>query len=357
MPAIAPSAPAHEAAPIAPAQAAPGVEDRPAPTGEARPAWDKVRMPARPAAAGPRRSSRALVMVGAVSVALVSTASAYLAMVGFGVDLLAMSPPVAYATAGVFELSLMTVALLAREAAKGNRPAGTLLALTWVLSGASGLFAAWHELVVGHPAGAAVFRLTVPLLAALMWHLALIGDQHLASGRTWSELRAGRRMHALFQAIEAERRARVLDDGSRRARRHALRAEARRLRARSLALRSVPPEQMREVTAAWTDAFAALEAGAVAVLARFDDGAARMTAEPHAAKATRRSTSTPAREARPTEAHPAPARPAPTPRPAGGDREALRAEVERLAGEGLSHREIADQLGGVTKSTVGRWLA
>lgn len=136
-----------------------------------------------------RRRSRAGVLTAAVSVALISTASAYLAMVAFGVDVLGMSDGIAYATAGVFELSLVTVALLAREAAKDNRPGGVLLTLTWALSAASGVFAAWHELFIDNPLGAAIFRFLVPLLAALMWHLALIGDRHLATGISLDKIR------------------------------------------------------------------------------------------------------------------------------------------------------------------------
>jgi DNA-binding CsgD family transcriptional regulator len=209
----------------------------------------------------PTRRSRNLVLTGAISVALISTGSAYLAMVQFGVDVLAMSQGTAYATAGVFELSLVTVALLAREAARDNRPGGTLLALTWLLSSASGIFAAWHEAYIGHPVGAVLFRFIVPLLAALMWHLALIGDRHLATGTSWSALRQSARMHALFLTTEDLFRAQSLNDGSRTARRRLARAEAGRRRARSVALRTVPPTEMRAQVAAWCEALAAVGDG------------------------------------------------------------------------------------------------
>jgi len=197
----------------------------------------------------------------AISVALISTGSAYLAMVQFGVDVLAMNQGTAYATAGVFELSLVTVALLAREAARDNRPGGTLLALTWALSSASGVFAAWHEAYIDHPVGAVLFRFIVPLLAALMWHLALIGDRHLATGTSWSALRQSARMHALFLTTEDLFRAQSLNDGSRAARRRLARAEAGRRRARSVALRTVPPTEMRAQVAAWCEALAAVGDG------------------------------------------------------------------------------------------------
>ncbi|MFD7022943.1 helix-turn-helix domain-containing protein [Promicromonospora sukumoe] len=209
----------------------------------------------------PTRRSRNLVLTGAISVALISTGSAYLAMVQFGIDVLAMSQGTAYATAGVFELSLVTVALLAREAARDNRPGGTLLALTWALSSASGVFAAWHEAYIGHPVGAVLFRFIVPLLAALMWHLALIGDRHLATGTSWSALRQSARMHALFLSTEDLFRAQSLNDGSRTARRRLARAEAGRRRARSVALRTVPPTEMRAQVAAWCEALAAVGDG------------------------------------------------------------------------------------------------
>ncbi|GAB4086428.1 hypothetical protein GCM10028784_30580 [Myceligenerans cantabricum] len=205
--------------------------------------------------------SRGLVLTAAVSVALISTGSAYLAMVAFGMDVLAMNAGTAYATAGVFELSLVTVALLAREAAKDNRPGGTLLSLTWALSSASGAFAAWHEIFIEHPLGAAIFRFLVPLLAALMWHLALIGDRHLATGMSWSGLRQARRMHALFLTTEDLFRAQSLLDGSRSSRRRLVRAEGARRQARSVALRTVPPTEMRAQVAAWCEALAAVGDG------------------------------------------------------------------------------------------------
>jgi hypothetical protein len=209
----------------------------------------------------PTRRSRRLVLTGAISVALISTGSAYLAMVQFGIDVLAMNQGTAYATAGVFELSLVTVALLAREAARDNRPGGTLLALTWALSSASGVFAAWHEAYIGHPVGAILFRFIVPLLAALMWHLALIGDRHLATGTSWSAMRQSARMHALVLSTEDLFRAQSLHDGSRAARRRLARAEAGRRRARSVALRTVPPMEMRAQVAAWCEALAAVGDG------------------------------------------------------------------------------------------------
>jgi len=209
----------------------------------------------------PRRGSRRLVLGGAVSVAVISTVSAYLAMVGFGRDVLGMDAATAYTTAGVFELSLVTVALLAREAARDNRPGGTLLTLTWALSSASGVFAAVHEVYLGHPAGAVLFRFVVPLLAALMWHLALIGDRHLASGASWSSMRQTARMHRLFLTVEDAARVHEAGTGTPAGRRAIERAEAKRRKARAVALRTVPPDQMRAHVAAWLESLSAVADG------------------------------------------------------------------------------------------------
>lgn len=210
-------------------------------------------------------------LVAAVLVAIVSTLTAYLAMVAFGTDVLHMSPALAYVCSGVFELSLVTVALLAREAARDNRPGGILLGLTWGLSATSGVFAAWHELIAPVPLseslGAAGFRFLVPLLAALMWHLALIGDRHLATGASWSSMRQTARMHALFLTTEDAVRLHTINDGSGLARRAVARAEARRRRARATALRTVPPAEMRRQVADWLDSLSAV-ADAVTDVAR-----------------------------------------------------------------------------------------
>jgi hypothetical protein len=129
------------------------------------------------------------------------------------------------------------------------------------------VFAAWHELYMGHPLGAVLFRFIVPLLAALMWHLALIGDRHLASGASWSGMRQSMRMHALFLTTEDAVRAHAADDGTPSARRAIERAEARRRAARAVALKSVPPAEMRTRTLEWMDSLSAV-ADAVTDVAR-----------------------------------------------------------------------------------------
>lgn len=191
----------------------------------------------------------------AVIVAGIATTNAYLAMVQFAIDAIGMNPGTAYATAGVFELSLFTVAVLAREAAKDNRPNGVLLTLTWMLSAASGLFAAWHEHTLGHDIGAVFFRITVSILAALMWHLALIGERHLATGTSWADARRNRRMQDLYEATE--HRLRVGPTGLR-----ARRAEARFIRAKHRARRVTTPTVLVSQMHEW-DAMGAAETATI----------------------------------------------------------------------------------------------
>lgn len=244
----------------------------------------------------------------AIAVAGIATFNAYQAMVAFAVDMLGMSEANAYATAGVFELSLFTVAVLAREAAKDNRPNGVLLTLTWVLSGASGGFAAMHEYELGHGIGPILFRLSVAVLAALMWHLALIGERHLATGTTWADARRLRAMQAMFEA--AEDALRIGPDG-----RKGRRAAARFRRARSRARRVSPPAVMIHQTQAW-DAASAAETATI-LTARDNHArqaaafANRQVEAPAPAPAT---SSTPATDIEPTAPAPvAVVRPAPVP--------------------------------------------
>jgi hypothetical protein len=196
-----------------------------------------------------------LSMILATAVATIATYSAYLAMVKFGVNVLAMDTPTSMVTSGVFELLLFTVAVLAREAAKDGRPHGVLLFLTWLLSSASGFFAAWDEIYLGHPWAAAAFRFCIPLGAALGWHLALIGYRHLVTGVSWGTSRRTLRMQRFYEAVEAALRAADTGKAGRIAR-----AQRRLIRARSAARRVVNPADMREHTEAWSDSDAAIVA-------------------------------------------------------------------------------------------------
>lgn len=209
-----------------------------------------------------RPQGRGLILFGAVGVALISTVAAYWAMVGYGRDVLEMGPINAYAFAGVFELSLVTVALMAREAAQHARPAPVLLGLTWVLSATSGFFAGWHEIYLGHPTPAAAFRFIVPLLAALMWHLALIGDRHLAMGTNWrdrlaefAEKRKHARMEISMNATEKWFRALAIasSDPSKKSRQAVKRANEARIQAQRDVRKAMKPAEVADQITAWTD--------------------------------------------------------------------------------------------------------
>lgn len=242
----------------------------------------------------------------AVAVAGIATVNAYQAMVAFAIDMVGMDPNTAYVTAGVFELSLFTVAVLAREAAKDNRPAGVLLTLTWVLSGASGVFAAIHEYDLGHGVGATLFRLSVPVLAALMWHLALIGERHLATGTTWADARRDRAMQALYEAAEEGFRL----SGTNRA------AAAQRAFRKALhkARRVTPPTVMIHQTQQWDAASAAETATIITARSNHARQMAAFTNQP--IEAPRRPVAVPTPPADITPSAPAPvATVTPAPRP------------------------------------------
>ncbi len=286
----------------------------------------------------PQVRARRAVLAATGAVAVISTVSAYTAMVMFARDAVGMSLPMAITTAGVLELSLVTAALLAREAAQQRRPTGVLMTLTWLFSSLSGLFAAWHELDQQHPAAAAGFRAVVPLLAALMWHLALLGDRHLATGQTWHQAVTTARVHRWAMATEQADRARAADDGTPTARRRTAWAEHAARRARSVVLRTVPPHQVRDVMATWLDALAAVShaTSEVADLAFRATPSRGTAAFPDAPAAADSDIHTTARDVRPASD---------------------RAERARaLRGSGATVPQIAAELDAHPR-TVHRWLA
>lgn len=180
-------------------------------------------------------TSKILVTTGAI----IATLSAYFAIVNFAMDVLEMNPAMAYALAGVFEICMLSIGMLAQDAVKQGRPHLPLSILVFAMACTTGAFAGWEEIHAGHPIAAAVFRFLVAVSAALMWELALIGDKHLASGLTWTELRRQRRMWAFIEAIEARHRAN--DKGRRHARDAAERAF---IRARSRVRRVCTPAEL-----------------------------------------------------------------------------------------------------------------
>jgi hypothetical protein len=313
----------------------------------------------------PAASTHEAVMVATIVVAAVSTISSWLAMVGFAQHAVGMGSFTAHVTGGVFELALVTVALLAREAAQSGRPTRTLLTLTWAMSTCSGVFAGWHEVWSGHPAGAAAFRFAVPLLAALMWHLALVGDAHLATGRTWHDLRAQAAMRRLVLATEdmADTTSGTTRGGRWRTWRH---ARAWR-RARAGVLSVLTPAQISAHTLAWGSALGNLACGTdrfawlrtVRPTGPDHDRLGHRHTEPHTMTTTTASApATPTTDATggaPRRATP-PARPTLAPTSATGATGGRAAAARAMRQGGASVTQIADHLG-AHRRTVHRWLA
>ncbi|WP_277208795.1 helix-turn-helix domain-containing protein [Isoptericola croceus] len=208
-----------------------------------------------------RYRGRHLPMVAVVIAAFIATALAYSGMVLFGLEVAHMTPMEAYALAGFLEVSLVAVALMARNAALEGRPYGVLLTLTWVLSGTSGVFAALHEIAV--PTASTpymvVFRFVPPLVAALMWHLALVGERHLVTGHTLDERRREHRVHQYVTALEMWRDARLDSSGSRRNTRKIRAAHERQRAARDRALKLLTVEDFERRMQVWVERLEAAE--------------------------------------------------------------------------------------------------
>lgn len=187
------------------------------------------------------------------TVATVATLSSYLAMVAFARDVLDMSVFLAYTTAGVFEMMLFTVAILARERAQAGKPYGTFMLLTVVFATAAGAFAGWEEIYAGHPWQAAAFRLLVAWSAAAAWHFEFLGLKELSTGISWRAARINRRMQAVQEATEALFRARDIGKTNVIKKR-----EKAYIRAVSRARHLVTPEEMRALTEAQQDSADAL---------------------------------------------------------------------------------------------------
>ncbi|MCK0117442.1 helix-turn-helix domain-containing protein [Isoptericola sp. S6320L] len=209
----------------------------------------------------PRYRGRHLPMVAVVIAAFIATALAYSGMVLFGLEVAHMEPLEAYALAGFLEVSLVAVALMARNAALEGRPYGVLLTLTWVLSGTSGVFAALHEVAV--PTASTpymvVFRFVPPLVAALMWHLALVGERHLVTGHTLDERRREHRVHQYVTALEMWRDARLDSSGSRRATKKIRASHERQRAARDRALKLLTVEDFERRMQVWVERLEAAE--------------------------------------------------------------------------------------------------
>ncbi|MBD5787694.1 helix-turn-helix domain-containing protein [Cellulosimicrobium terreum] len=208
-----------------------------------------------------RYRGRHLPMVAVVVAATIATALAYSGMVLFGLEVAHMSPLEAYGLAGFLEVSLVAVALMARNAALEGRPYGILLTLTWVLSGTSGVFAALHEIAVPTDSTPymVVFRFVPPLVAALMWHLALVGERHMVTGHTLDERRRETRVHGYVTAMEQWRDARVDSAGSSADLRKVRAAHQRQRAARDAALKLLTVEDFERRMQVWVDRLEAAE--------------------------------------------------------------------------------------------------
>ncbi|MEN5074377.1 helix-turn-helix domain-containing protein [Isoptericola cucumis] len=208
-----------------------------------------------------RYRGRHLPMVAVVVAATIATALAYSGMVLFGLEVAHMSPAEAYALAGFLEVSLVAVALMARNAALEGRPYGVLLTLTWVLSGTSGVFAALHEIAVPDESTPymVAFRFVPPLVAALMWHLALVGERHMVTGHTLDERRRERRVHQYVVALEQWRDARLDNTGSRHGMRKVRTAHRRQRGARDGALKLLTVEDFERRMQVWVERLEAAE--------------------------------------------------------------------------------------------------
>lgn len=208
-----------------------------------------------------RYRGRYLPMVAVVVAATIATALAYSGMVLFGLEVAHMSPLEAYGLAGFLEVSLVAVALMARNAALEGRPYGVLLTLTWVLSGTSGVFAALHEVAVPTESTPymVVFRFVPPLVAALMWHLALVGERHMVTGHTLEERRREARVHGYVSALEQWRDARADSAGAPADLRKVRAAHERQRAARDAALKLLTVEDFERRMQVWVDRLEAAE--------------------------------------------------------------------------------------------------
>lgn len=94
----------------------------------------------------------------------------------------ALSAPMSWGIGSVIDLAVIVLALQAREAVITGRGGHLEMALTWLASVASGVASAsWQLGQVG--VQAAALRLVLPLLAACLWHLSIVGTRAVADAR------------------------------------------------------------------------------------------------------------------------------------------------------------------------------
>ena|SRR5687767_647874 len=148
--------------------------------------------------------------------ALMATALSYIFITEFFTDVVHLPTWQAYGFGGFLEVCLVASGLQARSRIHDGAEAGVLLTLTWFFSGLSAALSASHEIVYivdgspvidlssGSPMTMSV-RAVAPLVAAVMWHLLLIGEKHLVSGQPRGYRRHARLMHDYLFAREEHR--------------------------------------------------------------------------------------------------------------------------------------------------------
>lgn len=135
----------------------------------------------------------------------------------------AMATPMAWAIGSVIDLAVIVLALQARDAVTSGRGGHLEITLTWAASAASGTASAsWQLAHAG--AQAALIRLTLPLLAAALWHLGLVGQ------RAATDARPARRQTRASRLMLNLALAQANPDDTARARRHEQRARRTLLR-------------------------------------------------------------------------------------------------------------------------------
>lgn len=186
-----------------------------------------------------------------------------------------LNEPMAWAIGAVIDLAVVVLALQAREAVMSGRGGHLEMALTWVASIASGAASAsWQFGRAG--VQAAAVRLVLPLLAACLWHLSIVGQ------RAATDDRPARRQARVSRLILNLALAQS-DPGdtarARRRQRHARRALLRHMASASLAAQDQDLVWWRGLIASVTiddapalDAFDAVPASADALPSGSADG-------------------------------------------------------------------------------------
>lgn len=159
-------------------------------------------------------SARTWALTTTITGAVMATILSYVLITQFFTDVAGLPQWQAYAFGGFLEVCLIAAGLQARARILAGGEAGVLITLTWVFSGISAVLSASHEIVYLTPDGQPVLDLTfgspltmtiravAPLVAAIMWHVLLIGEQHLVSGLPRGYRRHARLMHTYLFARE-----------------------------------------------------------------------------------------------------------------------------------------------------------